>query len=56
MVDIGRDLQRSSGLTPNYMKHSTRKHVPGKVEGIQNSGGSVGTVPSQTDWENFLMD
>lgn len=28
--------------------------VPGKLEGIHNSSGSVGTSMSQTHWENFL--
>lgn len=56
MVEVGTDLRKSSGPTPDYTKRSTRIHIPGKVEGIQNSSVSVGTVLSQTHWENFLMD
>lgn len=53
MAAVGRDLYKSLGPAPGYVKHSTKIHVPGKS--IQNSGRLVGTVPSLTHCENFLI-
>lgn len=55
VTEVGRDIWRSTGLTPTNVKHGNRIHVPGKLEGIHNSSRSVGTSRFQTQWDNFLM-